>query len=128
MTEKEKNARVQHALLVKEKAAATNPDPDETEDDEPPLDQQNEFIATADLKIKALEKEKAILNAQLATKKRAADQAKKLVEAKRKLAAMQAEVEKLQKACEDTQQPSTQMLHFSAGTQEDSALRIPEKI
>jgi len=91
-----------------------NLDPEETEDDEPPLAQQDEYTATA-LKLKALEKTKAHLNAQLATKKRAVDQAKKLTEAKRKLAEMQAEVEKLQKACEDTQQPHTHMPpHFSA--------------
>ena len=60
--EKEKHDRIQQALIAKKKAAATNPDPKETEDDEPPQAQQDKFTATT-LKLKALEKEKAILNA-----------------------------------------------------------------
>ena len=51
------------------------------------------------LKFKALEREKANLTAQLATQQQAITQAKKLAEAKRKLARMQSEVEQLQKAC-----------------------------
>ena len=101
--------------LAKKKAVAATQGQKEFEDDEPPQAQQDEFRATT-LKLKALEKKKAILNAQLATKKRAANQAKKLAEAKRKLANMQAEVENLQKACEDTQETNTQMPHFPAGT------------
>jgi ATPase subunit of ABC transporter with duplicated ATPase domains len=71
------------------------------------LQHQDELIAIA-LKLKALEKEKANLNAQLATNQRATHRAKKLAETKRKLAAMQDEVEKLQKACKNTEAPHSQ--------------------
>ena len=87
-TEAEKHAQAQRAQQEKNKAALVNPDPEGTEDDEPPLPQQDEYTQTT-LKIKALERHKAILNAQLATKQRAMYQAKKLAEAKRKLAKMQ---------------------------------------
>ena len=74
-------------------------DPEVSEDEETQAFQQDEYTQTA-LKLKALDREKANLNAQLATKQRAVAQAKKLAEARRKLAKMQAEVEQLQKACE----------------------------
>ena len=47
------------------------------------------------LKLKALEMKKKNIEAQLATKKRAMDQANKLAEARRRLAEMEAEVESL---------------------------------
>ena len=76
-----------------------NQDPEASEDDEIQATQQDEYTQTT-IKIKALEREKANLSAQLATKQRAVTQEKKLAEARRKLVKMQAEVEQLQKACE----------------------------
>ena len=50
-------------------------------------------LTEAALKLKALEMKKKNIKAQLATKKRALDQANKLAEAKRRLAEMEAELE-----------------------------------
>ena len=83
----------------KNKAALTNQDIEFVEDEEAQHKQEDEYSQTA-LKLKALEREKANLTAQLATQQQAITQAKKLAEAKRKLARMQSEVEQLQKACE----------------------------
>ena len=55
-------------------------------------------LTEATLKLKALEMKKKNIEAQLATKKRALDQANKLAEARRRLAEMEAEVESLQRA------------------------------
>ena len=74
-----------------------NQDPEASKDDKIQATQQDEYTQTT-IKIKALEREKANLSAQLATKQRAVTQAKKLVEARHKLAKMQAEVEQLRKA------------------------------
>ena len=52
-------------------------------------------LTEAALKLKALEMKKKNIEAQLATKKRAKDQANKLAEARRRLAEMEAEVESL---------------------------------
>ena len=79
-----------------------NQDTELAEDDETQPEQEDEYTRTA-LKLKAHEREKANLNAQLATKQRAVTQAKKLAEARRKLARMQSEVKQLQKACESHQ-------------------------
>ena len=59
---------------------------------------QSEELTEAALQLKALEMKKRNIEAQLATKKRALDQANKLAEARRKLAEMEAEVENLQRA------------------------------
>ena len=69
---------------------------------------QFDELTAAAIKLKALEKQKAHLAAQLATKQRALDQANKLAEAKRKLTAMQEEVANLQKAYEETPGGSSQ--------------------
>jgi len=100
--EAEKQVQAQRIIQEKNKAAMVNQDPEVSEDDETQVNQQDEYTQTA-LKIKALEREKAHLNAQLATKQRAVIQAKKLAEARRKLAKMQAEVAQLPKACEGPQ-------------------------
>ena len=60
------------------------------------------------LKLKALEMKKKNIEAQLATKKRAMDQANKLAEARRRLAEMEAEVESLQRAYQEMPEGSTQ--------------------
>jgi len=60
------------------------------------------------LKLKALEMKKKNIEAQLATKKRAMDQANKLAEARRKLAEMEAEVESLQRAYQEMPEGSSQ--------------------
>jgi len=83
----------------KNKAALTNQDTEFVEDEGTQHDQEDEYSQTA-LNLKALEREKANLTAQLATQQQAITQAKKLAEAKCKLARMQSEVEQLQKACE----------------------------
>ena len=77
----------------KNKAAMINQDTEFTEDDETQPEQEDEYTQTA-LNLKALEREKANLTAQLATQQQAITQAKKLAEAKRKLARMQSEVQK----------------------------------
>ena len=68
---------------------------DDTENTEAHQTQSAELTETA-LKLKALEMKKRNIEALLATKKRALDQANKLAEARRKLAEMKAEVENLQ--------------------------------
>ena len=60
------------------------------------------------LKLKALEMKKNNIEAQLATKKRAMDQANKLAEARRRLAEMEAEVESLQRAYQEMPEGSAQ--------------------
>ena len=77
----------------KNKAALTNQDTEFVEDEGTQHDQEDEYSQTA-LNLKALEREKANLTAQLATQQQAITQAKKLAEAKRKLARMQSEVQK----------------------------------
>jgi len=115
LAKQEQRTKAQRVLQEKKKAAAQN-NSHEYKDDTLEQVQHDELSAIA-LKFKALEKEKANLNAQLATNQRAAAQAKKLADAKCKLAAMQAEVEKLQKACEDTQELHHQTsLHTLPGT------------
>ena len=59
------------------------------------------------LKLKALEMKKKNIEAQLATKKRAMDQANKLAEARRRLAEMEAEVESLQRAYQEMPEGSS---------------------
>ena len=62
------------------------------EDDEATeaLQTQSAELTEATLQLKALQMKKQTIEAQLATKKRAIDQANKLVEARRKLAEMEA--------------------------------------
>ena len=59
---------------------------------------QSKELTEIALKLKALVMKKRNIEAQLATKKRALDQANKLAEARRKLAEIEAEVENLQRA------------------------------
>ena len=80
---------------------------DDTENTEAHQSQSAELTATA-LKLKALEMKKRNIEAQLATKKRALDQANKLAEARRKLAEIEAEVENLQRAYQEMPEGSTQ--------------------
>ena len=65
-------------------------------------------LTEAALKLKALEMKKKNIEAQLATKKRALDQANKLAEARRRLAEMEAEVESLQRAYQEMPEGSSQ--------------------
>ena len=66
------------------------------------------------LELRALEKKKTHLANQLATRKRAAEQAQKLAEAKRRVTKMQAEIQKMQKEVGQLQElPNT---HAAAGT------------
>ena len=65
-------------------------------------------LTEAALKLKALEMKKRNIEAQLATKKRALDQANKLAEARRKLAEMEAEVENLQRTYQEMPEGSSQ--------------------
>ena len=95
----DKQVRAQHAAQEKNKAAMIDQDIELAEDDKIHAAQEDEYTQTP-LKLKALKREKANLNAQLATKQRAVTQAKNLAKVRRKLAKMQAEVEQLQKACE----------------------------
>ena len=65
-------------------------------------------LTEAALKLKAFEMKKKNIEAQLATKKRALDQANKLAEARRRLAEMEAEVESLQRAYQEMPEGSSQ--------------------
>ena len=69
---------------------------------------QSAELTEAALQLKALQMKKGIIEAQLATKKRALDQENKLAEARRKLAEMEMEVENLQRAYQDMPGDSTQ--------------------
>ena len=80
---------------------------DDIENTEAHQNQSKELTETA-LKLKALEMKKRNIEAQLATKKRALDQANKLAEARRKLAEMEAEVENLQRAYQEMPEGSLQ--------------------
>ena len=80
---------------------------DDIENTEAHQNQSKELTETA-LKLKALEMKKRNIEAQLATKKRALDQANKLAEARRKLAEMEAEVENLQRAYQEMPEGSAQ--------------------
>ena len=80
---------------------------DDTENTEAHQNQSAEFTEIA-LKLKALEMKKKNIEAQLATKKRALDQANKLAEARRKLAEMEAEVENLQRTYQEMPEGSAQ--------------------
>ena len=80
---------------------------EDTENTEAHQTQSAELIEAA-LKLKALEMKKRNIEAQLATKKRALDQANKLAEARRKLAEMEAEVENLQRAYQEMPEGSAQ--------------------
>ena len=62
--------QAQRPAQEKNKAALINQDTEFAEDDDTQPEQKDEYTQTA-LKLKALEKEKANLNAQLATKQRA---------------------------------------------------------
>jgi len=55
------------------------------------------------LQLQALEKQKDILAKQLATQQNTLQRANQLAEAKRKVAAMQAEIDKMQQECASTQ-------------------------
>ena len=103
LAEQEKCEKAQRALQAK-KVAAAQGNPEEFEQEHLEQVQHDEYTEV-NLKLRALEKQKAHLTAQHTTKQRAAAQAKKLADAKRKLAEMQAEVKKLQEACEATQAP-----------------------
>ena len=80
---------------------------DDTENTEAHQTQSAELTEAA-LKLKALEMKKRNIEAQLATKKRALDQANKLAVAWRKLAEMEAEVENLQRAYQEMPEGSAQ--------------------
>jgi len=80
---------------------------DHTENTEAHQNQSAELTETS-LKFKALEMKKGNIEAQLATKKRAMDQANKLAEARRKLVEMEAEVENLQRAYQKMPEGSAQ--------------------
>ena len=67
-------------------------------------------LTEAALKLKALEMKKNNIETQLATKKRALDQANKLAEARRRLAKMEAEVENLQRAYQEMPEGSSQQI------------------
>ena len=75
---------------------------------EEPADNTVHQLTEAALKLKALEMKKKNIEAQLATKKRALDQANKLAEARRRLAEMEAEVESLQRAYQEMPEDSSQ--------------------
>ena len=80
---------------------------DDTENTEAHQNLSKELTETT-LMLKALEMKKRNIEAQLATKKRALDQANKLAEARRKLAEMEAEVENLQRAYQEMPEVSAQ--------------------
>ena len=63
---------------------------------------QDEFT-TLSLQLQALEKQKEILAKQLAVQQNALNRANQLAEAKRKVAAMQAEINRMEKECANTQ-------------------------
>ena len=82
---------------------------------EPSGSNQDELTIVS-LQLQALEKQKDILDKQLATLQNALQRANQLAEAKRKVAAMQAEIDKMQQECASTQtnheqQPPTGTSH-----------------
>ena len=100
----EANTRIQD---INNEAVLHGDPVDDTENTKAHQNQSKELTETA-LKLKALEMKKRNIEAQLATKKRALDQANKLAEARRKLAEMEAEVENLQRAYQEMPEGSVQ--------------------
>ena len=88
--------------------AVLHGDPVEDNEDTEAHQTHSAELTEAALKLKALEMKKRNIEAQLATKKRALDQANKLAEARRKLAEMEAEVENLQRAYQEMPEGSVQ--------------------
>ena len=116
LAEKEKRVQAERAIQAKKAAvagkkaasAATTTTETETlnnlyqlEDDQLEQNAHHEL----NLQLRALEMKKAHLASQLATKKRAAEQAQRLAEAKRRVAEMQAEVQKMQEEVGQPQEP-----------------------
>ena len=71
------------------------------------------------LQLQALEKQKDILAKQLATQQNALNRANQLVEAKRKVAAMQAEINRMEKECANTQTNHEQQPPLGASHQNE---------
>ena len=88
--------------------AALHGDPVEDSENTKAHQTQSAELTEAALKLKVLEMKKRNIEAQLATKKRALDQANKLAEARRKLAKMEGEVENLQRAYQEMPEGSAQ--------------------
>ena len=88
--------------------AGLHGDPIEESEDTEAHQTQSAELTEAALQLKALEMRKRNIEAQLATKKRALDQANKLAEARRKLAEMEAEVENLQRTYQEMPEDSAQ--------------------
>ena len=72
------------------------------EGSDPSGSNQDEFTAL-NLQLQALEKQKEILARQLAVQQNALNRANQLAEAKRKVATMQAEIDRMEKECASTQ-------------------------
>ena len=85
----EANPRIQDITTE----AALHGDPVEDSETTEAHQTQSTELTEAALKLKALEMKKRNIEAQLATKRRALDQANKLAKARRKLAEMETEVE-----------------------------------
>ena len=88
--------------------AGLHGDPVEDSEDTEAHQTQSAELTKAALKLKALEMKKRNIEAQLATKKRALDQANKLAEARCKLAELEAEVENLQRTYQEMFEGSAQ--------------------
>ena len=134
LAKQEKHAQAQHALQAKKKTAVANKKAaaasqsqkeaaaaatteaetqnnlSQHEDDQLEQNLHDEL----NLELRALEMKKAHLANQLATKKRAAEQAQKLAIAKHRVAEIQAEIQKMQEEVEQLQE--SQSTHAAAET------------
>jgi len=88
--------------------AVLHGDPIEDSEDTEAHQTQSVELTEVALQLKALEMNKRNIEAQLATKKRALDQANKLAGARRKLAEIEAEVENLQRTYQEMPEGSAQ--------------------
>lgn len=99
----------QHDSRTIEENTSTQPPPNDNqptngtpEVTDPSGSNQDEFTALS-LQLQALEKQKEILAKQLTVQQNALNQANQLAEARRKVAAMQAEIDRMEKKCANTQ-------------------------
>jgi chromosome segregation ATPase len=80
-----------------------NRPPNTTPEVTEPSRSNQEELTIVSLQLQALERQKDILAKQLATQQNMLQRANQLAEAKRKVAAMQAEIDKMQQECASTQ-------------------------
>ena len=110
------DSRTSQEHLSTQPPTQDNQPPNGTPEVTEPSGSNQDELTVVSLQLQALEKQKDILAKQLATQQNALNRANQLVEAKRKVAAMQAEIDRMQQECASArtnheQQPPMGGLH-----------------